>query len=230
MRAYDLVAFDVDGTLIESDDGETIWEVLNRRVIGSNKMNRHRYAQYRQGKLSYAGWVALDVGGWQEAGARREDLVAGCLTQRLASGARETMNALLQAGCRLVAISGTLDLLLDTLYPDHPFEQVYSNRIRFDAHGKIAGWEATPFDMEGKARALALVSERTGVPLARCAYVGDSTNDVWIARAAGFTVARNPRCEELERLADAVVRSDDMRDLLPHLLPETGGSPPSGCK
>ena len=52
----------------------------------------------------------------------------------------------------------------------------------------------------------------------RASFVGDSSNDVWIARTAGFAVAFNPRSDELERIAGAVVRSDDMRDVLPHLL------------
>ncbi len=52
----------------------------------------------------------------------------------------------------------------------------------------------------------------------RCAFVGDSSNDLWIARTAGFTVAFNPRCDNLEKEADAIVRSEDFRDVLPHLL------------
>ena len=53
--------------------------------------------------------------------------------------------------------------------------------------------------------------------LEHCGFVGDSSNDVWIARAAGRSIALNPRCRELEQIADVVVRSDDLRDLLPHL-------------
>ena len=30
----DLVAFDVDGTLIREPDGLTVWEVLNRKFLG----------------------------------------------------------------------------------------------------------------------------------------------------------------------------------------------------
>ena len=121
-------------------------------------------------------------------------------------------------GHRLIVISGTLDLMLETLYPDHPFEAVFANRIRFDDQGRISGWEATPFDMKGKADALREYAGDNGIPLERCAFVGDSSNDVWIARAAGFSIAINPRCEELEQAAGAVVRSDDLRAILPCLI------------
>src|SRR6185295_11635441 len=123
-------------------------------------------------------------------------------------------------GMRLVVISGTLDLLLDTFFPEHPFDEIYSNHIGFDDEERISHWRATPFDMQGKAQALRAVALREGIPLSRCAFVGDSSNDVWIARAAGFSVAFNPKCEELEREASVVVRSDDLRSVLPHLLGE----------
>ncbi len=117
-----------------------------------------------------------------------------------------------------MAISGTLDLMLDTVFPDHPFDEVYANHIGFDDDGRISHWRATPFDMTGKARLLRSIALREGVRLEQCAFVGDSTNDVWIAREAGFTLALNPKSDELEREADAVVRTDDLRDVLPHLL------------
>ncbi len=208
----------MDGTLIRGPHGWTVWEVLNDKFIGTAEENRKRYALYLEGKLSYADWVSLDVSGWRDAGARRDDLIEGFSRLELIDGVREALTELKRRGYRLVAISGTLDLMLSTVYPDHPFEEVYANHIGFDEAGRITHWEATPFDMAGKAQALRAVALRAGIPLARCAFVGDSTNDVWIAKAAGFTVAFNPRSEELEKIAGAVVRSDDLRDILSHLL------------
>ncbi len=217
-RPFDLIAFDVDGTLVWGPDGKTVWEVLNLKFTGTAEWNKKRYAEYKAGRLSYAEWVALDIEGWREAGARREDLVAALEPLRLIEGVREATFALRDAGYRLVVISGTLDLMLNTLFPDHPFEEIYANHIGFDDEGRITHWRATPFDMTGKAEALRGLALRESIPLRRCAFVGDSTNDVWIAKIAGFTVAFNPRSDELEELADAVVRSEDFRDVLPHLL------------
>lgn len=209
----------MDGTLVQEPNGLTVWEVLNERFVGTSSINRERYERFKQGLLSYPDWVALDVRGWREAGATRSRMVEAFAPLKLVEGARETVEILRSSGLRLVVISGTLDLLLDTLWPDHPFEQVFANRIDFGDDGAITGWRATPYDMQGKGEALKAVSRRTGIPLARCAFVGDSTNDVWAAREAGFTVAFNPRSEELERLAGAVIRGGDLRAILPHLLP-----------
>jgi len=218
MRRFDLVAFDVDGTLVRGPEDLTVWEVLNERFTGTAEHNRERYALYRAGKLSYADWVTLDVSGWRDAGARREEMIAGLGPLQLVDGTRETLETLREAGCKVVAISGTLDVLLEHVLPDPPFDEVYCNHIGFDEEGRIDHWEATPFDMEGKGRLLRTLSLRDGIPLKRCAFVGDSSNDVWIAREAGFSLAFNPKSPELEKLANAVVRSTDARDLLPHLL------------
>jgi HAD superfamily PSPase-like hydrolase len=223
-RRFDLVAFDVDGTLVLEPHDRTVWEVLNERFTGRGDHNAERYALYRAGKLSYAEWVALDVGGWREAGARRQDLVAAFAPLRLIDGTREALETLKRTGHRLVVISGTLDLLLDTLLPAAPFDEIHANRIGFDEAGRISHWRATPYDMEGKGEALREVASRWGVPLTRCAYVGDSVNDVWVAREAGFTLALNPKSADLEQIADVSVRAADLRAILPHLVTSTDGS------
>jgi len=215
-RRFDLVAFDVDGTLVRGKQRRTVWEVLNERFTGSAAHNEERYALYRAGKLSYAEWVALDVTGWREAGAGRDEIVEAFATLELVPGTRETLEALAAAGHFLVVISGTLDVMLDTLLPDHPFDEVHCNHLGFDAEGKISHWRATPFDMEGKAELLRSIAMREGFRTARCAFIGDSSNDVWIAREAGFSIAFNPDSAELQEAADVVLRANDLREILPH--------------
>lgn len=216
-RRFDLVAFDVDGTLVHHPEDKTVWEVLNRRFTGSDDQNAERWRLYTSGKLSYAEWVALDIAGWRDAGATRDAMMASLDGLTLVDGARETLAALKAQGMRLAVISGTLDLLLDALFPDHPFDEVYTNRLVFDPSGSISHWHATPFDMEGKGVALRSIALREDIPLARCAFVGDHANDLAAAKLAGFTVAFNPKSAELEAAAAAVVRSRDLRDILPHL-------------
>jgi len=224
VRRFDLVCFDVDGTLVVHPQEKVVWQVLNERFLGSDHANEERLKAYRRGEISYPEWVALDIGDWIGAGARREAIVEGVGELRLVGGARETLAALKQAGCRLAVISGTLDICLDTLFPDHPFDEVYTNRIWFDSDGRIAGWEATPFDMEGKARALREIAGREGIPLERCAFVGDHTNDVEAAREAGLAIAFNPKSRDIEQASDVVHRGDDLLVILPVLLAGAGAA------
>jgi phosphoserine phosphatase len=217
-RRFDLVAFDVDGTLVHHPEDKTVWEVLNHRFTGSDDQNVQRFDLYKRGKLSYAEWVALDIASWRDAGATREAITGSFGELTLVAGARETLRELKSNGARLAVISGTLDLLLDTLFPDHPFDEVYTNRIAFDPDGRISHWHATPFDMDGKGVALRSIALREDIPLARCAFVGDHANDLAAARLAGFSIAFNSKSAELTTAASAIVQSRDLRDILPHLL------------
>jgi phosphoserine phosphatase len=222
MRLFDLVCFDVDGTLIDRPDGKTVWQILNERFAGSDALNEARMRDYLAKRIRYDEWVALDVGDWIQAGATRAQAVEALKGLALIDGARETVGALKEEGCRLAVVSGTLDLCLELLFPAHPFDEVFTNRIWFDKDGRLSGWEATPFDMEGKAGAMREIRRREGFTRERCAFVGDHFNDIAAAKEAGFSIAFNPKSPALERVASVVVRGRDLRGILPHLTAGDG--------
>ena len=60
--------------------------------------------------------------------------------------------------------------------------------VFFDIDGTLLS-HASGGVPESARRALALLAERYGIPLERCAAVGDSENDVGMLRAAGIAVA-----------------------------------------
>lgn len=214
-RPFDLICFDVDGTLVIHPDEKIVWEILNRRFTGTDEANLVRFQQYRAGEISYPDWVALDVGDWLEAGATRAQIVEAIRDLRLIGGAHETLAELKRRGYKLAIISGTLDVVLETLLPEHPFDDVFVNHLEFDDRGILKGWSATPYDVDGKARGLREIAAREGIPVARCAFVGDAFNDLEIARVAGFSVAFNPKCEEMIAACKVVVEGDDLGLLLP---------------
>jgi phosphoserine phosphatase len=214
MRPYDLICFDVDGTLVIHPEGKIVWEILNRRFIGDESINLVRYRDFKRGAITYADWVALDVGGWLGAKATRAQVLEAIAGLRLIDGARATLDELKRRGYKLAVVSGTLDIVLDTLFPDHPFDDVFANSIRFDDEGFLCGWTATPYDVEGKAQALRKIAAREGIALARCASVGDAFNDIEIARESGFAIALNSSCRELIEVCGASVVGDDLGVIL----------------
>ena len=214
VRPYDLICFDVDGTLVRHPSGKVIWEILNRRFTGDDAVNELRHRWYDEGKITYPQWVELDVQGWIDAQATRGDIVEAIREFEHFEGAHRTLYELKRRGARLAVISGTLDVVIDTLFPEHPFDDVYSNRLVFDAGGRLRGWEATPFDLEGKPVALRALSKKHAVSLARAAFVGDGANDIPMVGVAGCVVAFNPRSKELERRANHVVREPNLSLLL----------------
>ncbi len=212
--SYDLICFDVDGTLIKHPSDKVIWEILNQKFTGDDSVNAERYRMYRTGEISYAQWVELDVQGWIDAGATHTLIVDAISEFELTDGALDTVWSLKERGARLAIISGTLDVVIDTLFPEHPFEDVYSNRLLFDDEGNLTGWKATPFDLHGKPDALRELVRKHGVSLERSAFIGDGENDVPMLGVAGCVIAFNPRSAELERGADHVLKNCSMTNIL----------------
>lgn len=205
-RRYDLVAFDVDGTLVRHAAGKVVWELFNGAFGGDDSVNVTRFAAFRAGEISYPEWVALDVGDWVRVGATREQM-AQIIEAELTPtpGSAEALERLRRRGYRLAVISGTLDITLQQLFPSHPFEQVRTNALIFDASGRVCDWRATPYDMEGKAEALVQIAGEMGIPLERTVFVGDNINDVYVMRRAGLAIAFEPKTDEVREAADVVI-------------------------
>lgn len=217
MSRYDLICFDVDGTLVTHPSGKVIWEVLNLRFTGGDAINQERLRMYREGEITYAQWVELDVQGWIDAGAVRGQIVESVREFSTPDGVSETIETLRSDGAKIALVSGTLDIVIETLFPDRLFDDVFSNGLLFDEQDRLVGWRATPFDLDGKPEALRQLADKHGTSLERTAFVGDGENDLPVLGVAGTVVAFNPRSAELERRADHVLRSKDTRELLHYL-------------
>jgi len=211
----DIVAFDVDGTLVEHDQGLVIWQILNRLFSEGSQLNAERFRAFKAGEITYAQWVRLDIEGWRRGGATRDRIVEAIHHElRLVPGAREVTVELARRGYFVVVVSGTLDIVLDTLFPEHPFQHVFANRIRFDEQGLITGWTATPFDMAGKADALRLLSQETNTPAPRFAFVGDHVNDLDALRFVGCPIAYDPKDSAVSEVARHVLPRGELHRLL----------------
>ncbi len=214
-----LVAFDVDGTLVEHDKGEVVWQVLNRRYIGDSSVNAARFRDFLDGRISYAEWVALDVRGWMQGGATRQGIEHAIRQElRLVPHAARVVHDLARRGFVVAVVSGTLDIVLDVLFPDHPFAHVFTNRISFGDDGRISGWSATPYDMGGKADALRMLATKLGLPTHRVAFVGDHVNDCAAMSLVGCPIAYDPKHDDVRAVASRILprgRLDLLLDVFP---------------
>lgn len=215
-----LIAFDVDGTLVESTIH--IWENLHRH-FGCDAIRRQAAKDaHFAGTLSYKAWFEHDIELLKERGADRAGIDA-CLDKlRPVTGAHETLRVLRDRGYKLAVISGSLDLVLQRFFPDVSFAHVLINSFIFDDQQRLLGGQHTPYDIEGKALGLRELAHREGLSLAQCAFVGDHLNDLQALELAGFSVAVQAKDPRVEQAAKVSMPGTDLRALLDYFAPRAG--------
>lgn len=214
---YRLVCFDLDGTLV--DELTYIWPLVHESLGIDQEKVKEAAGRFYAGEITFREWAEHDVSLWIEKGVTRKDLlgVAGKLS--MMKGAEETLKILKERGYKLAVISGGLDIILDHFFPDpkKTFDHVMINRLLFDAKGNVTSIEPTEFGADSyKISGLEEIAKKEGISVKECVFVGDSDNDLDIARGAGLSIGFNPH-EKLALVCDRIVRKKDLGEVLKHI-------------
>lgn len=211
-----LVCFDLDGTLI--DGTVYIWQTLHESLLTDRVRQKKAKEDYFAGRITYREWFEHDLDAFRAQGATREKIVDCVRSLQLMQGARDTLGELKKRGYRLALISGSISLVLDELFPDHPFDHVLINKVYFNEQGEITGGTPTEYDVERKGEGLRVIAAKEGIGTSQCVFVGDNENDLSIAEEAGFSIAFNCKSDRLARICDVVIAEKDLTAIL-HYLP-----------
>ncbi|MEM6506460.1 MAG: phosphoserine phosphatase SerB [Planctomycetota bacterium] len=206
---YQLVAFDMDSTLIQA---ECIDEIAKEAGVGEEVAAVTEAAM--RGELDFAGSLTnrvallkgLDVHILESVYERIE----------LMPGAGDLFDAMQVKGVKTAILSGGFVF----------FAERFADRLGADAYhcndlqvtdGKLTGKTQGPIvDAQGKADKLIELAEQWGVPLEQTASVGDGANDLKAMAAAGLGIAfcAKPAVQEQ---ADVAVNVKDLTELIPLL-------------
>jgi len=205
MRDIKLVAFDVDGVLVEEPGS---WYSVHKGLgtIDSALVNSQAFFDE---KISFSEWARRDVMLWEGVEvARIQGILDGV---PLMAGARETI-PLIKKKYRVAIVSGGLKLLAQRLDRLFGFDYVEANELKV-SDGKVVGFSGD-IDFEGKGRILEKIAEDAGVTLKECAAVGDHVNDVPLFGVAGYSIAFNPKHKKIMECADEIIYEKDLTRLL----------------
>ena len=218
MPKYKLVCFDVDGTLV--DNVKFSWQIFHDYFQTDKHKREDARSKFFSGKISYMQWAEHDINLWKEKNAKKEEFFRAIAHLKLMNGALETLSELKENNIKLAIISGSLNIILEKLMPNHKefFDDVFLSRIYFDEEGNISRVEATEFDMDAKALALEKIAKREKISLKECVFVGDFLNDKKVMQEAGLGIAFNCQHDELKRVADIVIEKKDLREILKYIL------------
>jgi len=95
-----------------------------------------------------------------------------------------------------------------------------ANELEVGPDGLLTGRAIVKIGLRDKLRVLKGLLDDLGLGLGDCVAVGDDESMIPIFRAVGLGIAFNPRSQEVAKSAHVVVRSDDLRAILPYILKE----------
>jgi len=213
---YKLIFFDLDGTII--DDIEFIWYVLHDHFGVSRDLVKKWHKKFDEGEITYEEWFNEDVKWWKKAGAKKKDFFDAVKKLKLMDGALETLNTLKDKGCKLIIVSGSLNIVVEYFFDKDMFDYVFINELEFGFDDEISGYKVTKHDFHHKATAVRQVAEKEGIDLSECVFVGDNYNDKQAVETAGLGISFNSHSKELDEVADVKIKKKDLREILRYLL------------
>jgi len=133
-------------------------------------------------------------------------------------GISETVEALHDAGAKVVIVSGGLDMTAERIARENGFDGYLANSVECDPSGALTGEGVLRVDLTNKGAALRHFQELYGVDQMSTVSIGNSFVDVSMFALSGLAIAFNPIDEQVKKNADVVINAKDLRELLPYIL------------
>ena len=209
----ELVVFDVDGTLTKHS---SVWWRLHEH-FGTTDEGRKYYNEYFGGEITYEEWADLDAALWK--GESLEEVLKVVQSTQLASGAQETIRTLKGCKVKTAILSGGLDIMANDIGQRVGIDYVLTNRLHH-RDGLLTGEVDNLVAWGEKYKVIPNINAHFGIPPENTAFVGDGRNDMSVFKVVGLSIAYNPEDTEVANSADVVIRKNDLRAILPYIIPE----------
>jgi len=215
-RRFKLALFDLDGTLTRE---RSAWEYIHRR-LGVWEGNAEKYQEaFLRGEIDYHRFCELDGAVWK---GMEVSAVQRILREiPLYEGIEGLVEYLKSRGVKLGIISSGLSLLSDWIREKYGFDYAVANELG-TMDGVLDGTIRIHVHYDQKAKWVREARRRFRARKEEILAVGDSSGDITLFQRVGFSIAFNSRSPRLDEIAHLSIRSSDLRDLIPLLVPHLG--------
>ena len=200
-----LVVFDLDNVII---DGEGIDEI--GKLINIEDQIAAITEQAMQGDIDFETSIKKRVGLLK--GVATDDIKTLANEMPLMKGAEETVSTLKENGFDVAIISGSFDIIADTIKGKLDVDNIFTNSL-VEEDGILTGEVTGPLVSGSKLDVLSKLIEEKGYTLDECVAVGDGANDISMIESAKYGIAFNAK-PALKENADIIVETRDLTDVL----------------
>ncbi|TFG27730.1 HAD family hydrolase [Candidatus Thorarchaeota archaeon] len=208
---FKLVVFDVDGTLTQHS---SIWWRIHE-LFDTTEAGRIYFDQYFAREIDYQQWSDLDAALWK--GKPLSAVENAVKATQLVPGAEEAIQVLKDRGIYTAILSGGLDVMANSIAKRVGIDFVLTNKLLHN-DGKLTGSVENLVGWADKAEHIHVILNHFGVSLAETAFVGDGRNDLSVFSVVGLSIAFNPKDDDVADAADVVIRENDLRAILNHII------------
>ncbi len=200
-----LVVFDLDNVII---DGEGIDEI--GKLVNIEDQIAAITEQAMQGDIDFETSIKKRVELLK--GASTEDIKTLANEMPLMKGAEEAISSLKENGFDVAIISGSFDIIADTIKEKLNVDNVFTNSL-VEENGILTGEVTGPLVSGSKLDVLSEFIDEAGYSLDECVAVGDGANDISMIESAKYGIAFNAK-PALKETADIIVETRDLTDVL----------------
>jgi len=207
MTGYKLVAFDMDGVLVEM---KSSWRYIHECFGTDNSETRRAYLN---GEISSQEYMDKDIAMWKSIGKTVHDIEAVFENVPVMKGAHECMHALKAEGIETAIVSGGLGILARRIAEEMGMDYVIANEINENMEKGILN--VSP---KNKGIPLKNLARKLRVEKEEIVSVGNSKYDVKMFKVSGMGIAFNPCDDIVVADADVVIKEKDLSLILPYIL------------
>jgi phosphoserine phosphatase len=215
-RRYDLVVFDMDGTLTKL---RSSWCWIHENLGVDNEP---AYRAYLNGEIDQLEFMRRDIGLW--LGVRGDlgitDVYRMFRDMPLVDGIQETVAALRYNGMRSVIVSGGVDLAAKMLAREFGFDDYAADGLGAHPDGRLTGEGILHVDLADKGATVREFMKKYGTFPDRTVSIGNSYTDISMFKVSGLSIAFNATDPWTEEAATHSVRGDNISAVLEHILDE----------
>lgn len=201
-----MVAFDLDGTLVED---RSSWTKIHRK-FGVEEQARNNMPLYESDRIDYREFMRRDIALWPKD-VHLKDIDALLSDFVLNPQVPDVIPEIMKMGYEVAIVSAGLDLLANKVAKALGVTTVVANGLQTDPRGYLTGDGILRVDLLRKDIALGSVLRKIGVTMGQCMAVGDSKYDMAFLKHAGYGVSFG-RNADLVKVARFVV--DDLQEVL----------------
>ena len=206
-----LVVFDVDGTLLQVYS----WQHIHHELGTWNQAKEHQ-DQFFRNQITYEQWARLDAALWKNQSLTRITRIVSQIPYT--EGAKQILKILKSRGIRTYLLSAGLAQAAERIRRETGAIDGYTANNLTVRDGRLTGDVKVNVSFNNKDEHIQRILRQFRLTAEDCAAVGDDPTLIPLFKKIGLAIAFNPTDESVANHADVAIKSNDLRDILPHVL------------